>query len=261
MSRFQVEGDPNVASFGLTSLQLPSDVTLARLTHRATLLRHVDAQRERLAALACSRRVAACQQRALRMLTADAVRQAFDLGQESPALRERYGRNIVGQSVLLARRLVEAGARMVNVNVGDQQNEWYWDDHKGVFSGHRKRLPPFDGAFSTLIDDLHDRGLLDSTLVISVGEFGRTPKINPDAGRDHWPDCYTAILAGGGVPGGLSHGSSDKIGAFPAADPVTPGDLTATLFTRFGLDPATELADPTGRRYRLSEGTAIAAFL
>jgi hypothetical protein len=120
--------------------------------------------------------MAACRRKAFRLLASDVVRRAFDLAHEPLATRERYGRNIVGQSVLLARRLVEAGVRFVNVNVGDQQNDWYWDDHKNVFPGHKKKLAPLDWAFSALVEDLHDRGLLDSTLVITMGEFGRTPR-------------------------------------------------------------------------------------
>jgi uncharacterized protein (DUF1501 family) len=159
--------------------------------------------------------------------------------------------------VLLARRLVEAGVRIVNVNVGDQQNEWYWDDHKNNFAGHKKKLAPFDQAFSALVEDLHDRGLLDSTLVMTLGEFGRTPKINADAGRDHWPDCYSAVLAGGGVNAGQIYGASDRAGAYPVSDPVGPADLAATLFSRFHLDPATEIYDRTGRPFRLAEGKPI----
>src|SRR5262249_22505746 len=162
----------------------------------------------------------ACYGSAFRLLTSRDIRAAFDLSRESIVSRERYGRNIVGQSVLLARRLVEAGVRMVNVNVGDQQNDWYWDDHKNNFTGHKKKLPPFDLAFSALVEDLQDRGLLDSTLVMTLGEFGRTPKINPDAGRDHWPDCYCAVLAGGGIHAGQIYGASDRTGAYPVSDPA-----------------------------------------
>ena len=256
--RFQVEGDPSAPGFGPPSLRLPAGVTLERLEHRASLLRVIDAQVSGLVERESATRMDACHRKAFRLLASDVVRRSFDLAQEPPTTRARYGRNIVGQSVLLARRLVEAGVRLVNVNVGDQQKDWYWDDHKNVFGGHKKRLAPFDRAFSALVEDLHQRGLLDSTLVITLGEFGRTPKINPDAGRDHWPNCYSAVLAGGGVKGGLYYGASDKVGAYPSSDPVTPGDLAATLFSRFGLDPATEIADRTGRPYRLAEGTPIA---
>src|SRR5262249_48096338 len=187
--RFQVEGDPSAPGFDAASLRLPADVTLERLEHRESLLRLIDAQLPRLAEREAGPRLAVCRRKAFRLLASDVVRRAFDLADEPLATRERYGRNIVGQSVLLARRLVEAGVRFVNVNVGDQQNGWYWDDHKNVFPGHKKKLAPLDWAFSALVEDLHDRGLLDSTLVITMGEFGRTPKINPDAGRDHWPRC------------------------------------------------------------------------
>jgi len=237
---------------------LPAEVPLERLEHRESLLRLIDAQLPSMANRESGTRMEVCYRKAFRLLASDVVRRSFDLAQEPAKTRERYGRNIVGQSVLLARRLVEAGVRLVNVNVGDQQNEWYWDDHKNVFPGHRKKLAPFDRAFAALVEDLQDHGLLDSTLVISMGEFGRTPKINPDAGRDHWPDCYNAVLAGGGVKGGLLFGASDKVGAYPTSNPVTPGDLAATLFSRFGLDPAAELIDRTGRPYRLAEGTPIA---
>ena len=123
----------------------------------------------------------------------------------------------------------------------------------------RLRLPVLDQALSALIEDLDQRGLLNSTLVVALGEFGRTPKINRNAGRDHWPDCYSAVLAGGGVRAGAVHGSSDKIGAYPASEPVTPGDLAATIFWRFGIDPAAEICDATGRPYRLAEGEPIRA--
>jgi hypothetical protein len=181
--RFQVEADPNEPGFSHTSFSLPADVTLERLENRESLLGLIDAQREDMARRESSGRMNACYQQAFRVLSSEAVGRAFDMAQEPIRTRERYGRNIVGQSMLLARRLVEAGVCFVNVNVGDQQNEWYWDDHKNVFPGHEKKLLPFDRGFSALIEDLHERGLLDTTLVMSVGEFGRTPKINSDAGR------------------------------------------------------------------------------
>jgi uncharacterized protein (DUF1501 family) len=161
--------------------------------------------------------------------------------------------------LLLARRLVESGVRFVNVNDkirnGQLEN---WDSHENNF-GRLKNdlLPPADQAFAALIEDLTERGLLESTLVIAMGEFGRTPQINKSGGRDHWPDCYTVVLAGGGVRGGSVYGASDKIGAYPASDPVTPGDLAATLFWRFGLDPAAHIHDVTGRPYRLADGEPI----
>ncbi len=161
--------------------------------------------------------------------------------------------------VLLARRLVEAGVRFVNVNDkihnGQTAN---WDSHENNFGRLKDDLlPPADRAFSTLIEDLDARGLLDSTLVVSLAEFGRTPRINGNAGRDHWPDCFSVVLAGGGMRGGTLYGTSDRLGAYPATDPVTPGDLAATLFWCFGLEPETEIRDLTSRPYRLAEGAPI----
>jgi uncharacterized protein (DUF1501 family) len=133
-----------------------------------------------------------------------------------------------------------------------------WDTHVNNFGRLKNTLlPPCDMAFSALVEDLESRGLLDSTLVIMLGEFGRTPKINRDGGRDHWPDCYSVVLAGGGVRGGTMYGTSDKLGAYPDSNPVTPGDLAATIFSRFGLDPTTELHDLAGRPIRLAGGEPI----
>ena len=164
-----------------------------------------------------------------------------------------------GQNLLLARRLVEAGIPFVNVYDFRQQGQ-NWDAHFKNFNQHKTHLLPIaDQSLSTLIDDLDERGLLDSTLVVAMGEFGRTPKINADGGRDHWPDCYTVLLAGGGIRGGSVYGSSDRLGAFPATDPVTPADLAATIFWRFGINPATEVHDLTGRPHRLSDGQPVQA--
>jgi uncharacterized protein (DUF1501 family) len=169
-----------------------------------------------------------------------------------------YARHMRGQNLLLARRLVEAGVPFVNVYDFKQQGQ-NWDAHFKCANQHRTHLlPQADRSLSALIEDLDARGLLDSTLVVAMGEFGRTPKINREGGRDHWPDCYTVLLAGGGVRGGAVYGSSDRIGAFPATDPVTPGDLAATIFWRFGLDPAAEIRDQGGRPHRLAEGRPVA---
>jgi uncharacterized protein (DUF1501 family) len=150
---------------------------------------------------------------------------------------------------------VEAGSRFVTA-AGYHSNSW--DTHSDNDKGHRDRLaPPLDRTLTALIDDLDERGLLDTTLVIAMGEFGRTPKINAAAGRDHWPDCYTMVLAGGGVRGGAVYGASDKIGAYPDRDPVSPADLAATIFWRFGIDPAREIHDQTNRPIRLSDGQPL----
>ena len=183
----------------------------------------------------------------------------FTWARKIPRLRDRYGRNKLGQSVLLARRLVEAGVRFVTVYDGQHNGQdANWDAHQDVFGRLKNNLiPPADQAFAALIDDLGGRGLLEETLVIAMGEFGRTPKINAAAGRDHWPNCYSVVLAGGGVQGGITFGSSDKFGAYPDTDAVTPADLAATLFWRFGLDPAREVQDLTGRPYKLADGQPI----
>ncbi len=256
---FQVNRDPNSPDFKVDELQLPADLPLARLEDRQALLGLVEGQLRNSERLARQASMTTFQERAFRILHSDAVRRAFDLGRESVHMRDRYGRHTLGQSLLLARRLVEAGVRFINVNDkianGQLAN---WDSHENNF-GRLKNdlLPPADQAFSALIEDLGARGILDTTLVVVLAEFGRTPKVNAHAGRDHWPDCFSVVLAGGGVHGGIIHGSSDRIGAFPAADPVTPGDLAATLFWRFGLEAKTEIHDLTGRPYRLAEGEPL----
>jgi hypothetical protein len=255
---FQVNRDPNEPGFRVDELELPAELPLARLEDRRSLLTLVDRkarQADRLAVKGMN----VYQERAFNLLRSEEVRRAFDLSGETPALRERYGRNKLGQSLLLARRLVEAGVRFVNVNDKVSNGQLAnWDSHENNF-GRLKNdlLPPADQAFSALVEDLETRGLLESTLVVALAEFGRTPRINKNRGRDHWPDCFSVVLAGSGVQGGAVYGASDRIGAFPAIDPVTPGDLAATMFARFGLDPKTELRDLTGRPYRLADGEPI----
>jgi hypothetical protein len=256
---FQVIRDPNEPDFRVGELELPAELPLARLEDRRSLLSVIEAQTARADRHAARKGLSVYRQKAFDLLRSPEVRRAFDLSREGPALRERYGRNKLGQSLLLARRLVEAGVRFVNVNdkVRNGQLE-NWDSHENNF-GRLKNdlLPPADRALSALVEDLEVRGLLASTLVVALAEFGRTPQINKSAGRDHWPFCFSVILAGGGVKGGAVFGSSDKVGAYPATDPVTPGDLAATLFWRFGLAPATEIRDLTGRPYRLAEGRPL----
>jgi hypothetical protein len=247
--RFQVDRDPNAPDFRLSAFDGAAD-----LTGRAALLRRLDHAPPPGRAADSG----AYRDRALTLLASPEVRRLFDLSAEPPRQRDRYGRHRLGQSLLLARRLVEGGVNFVSVYDGQRngQNE-NWDSHETLFPRHRQLIPPSDQAFSAFIEDLTERGLLDSTLVIAMGEFGRTPKMNRTAGRDHWPDCYTAVLAGGGVCGGAVHGSSDRIGAYPATDPATPADLAATVLWRFGLDPTSEVRDQTGRPFRLAEGEPL----
>lgn len=217
---------------------------------------------------------------AYRLLDSETLHRAIDLSQESPTLRERYGfgseavavgegggggngaemgyaRHMRGQNLLLARRLVEAGVPFVNVYDFRQQGQ-NWDAHFKCANQHKTHLlPQADRGLATLITDLDERGLLDSTLVVAMGEFGRTPTINGDAGRDHWPDCYTVLMAGGGIQGGAVYGASDRIAAYPDVDPVTPGDIAATIYWRFGFDPDEELDDTLGRPHRLAAGEPL----
>ena len=255
---FQVQSDPNSPDFRVSEIELPAGLSLDELENRQALLSHVNARMPTEASAAEST-MNTHYQRAFSLLRSDAVRRAFDINQEDAPTRERYGRNVHGQSALLARRLVESGVRFVSVHDRVRNGPNNWDTHDNNFGRLKDDLlPPCDMAFSALVEDLDARGLLDSTLVVMLGEFGRTPKINGQGGRDHWPDCYSVVLAGGGVQGGQLYGASDKLGAYPDRDGVTPGDLAATIFWRFGLDPTTELHDLTGRPFRLATGNPIA---
>ena len=262
-SPLQISRNPNAPGFRVAELSLHGDVTLQRLNDRESLRRMLNEQAVTAEKLAVAAPLDGFVERALTLLTSDAVRGSFDLTQENPRTRDRYGRNKHGQSVLLARRLVESGVRFVTVNsMGDQElgGRDDWDTHSNNFSDTKNvLLPPVDQALSALIEDLEARGLLDSTLVLWMGEFGRTPHVNAkaDGGRDHWPHCFSVVLAGGGVKGGSTYGTSDKWAAYPDSDPVSPGDLAATLFWRFGLDPHTEIHDLTGRPYRVADGEPI----
>jgi hypothetical protein len=247
--RFQVDGDPSAPGFRVAAFEGAADVG-----GRAALLRRLD--RAPLPGRAA--RAAVYRERALRLLASADVRRLFQISAEPPRLRDRYGRHRFGQSLLLARRLVEGGVNFVAAFDGQTNGQdANWDSHERLFSRHRQLIPPTDQALSALVEDLDARGLLETTLVVALGEFGRTPRINRNGGRDHWPDCYSVVLAGGGVTGGAVLGASDRIGAYPASDPVTPADLAATIYWRFGIDPATEIRDQTGRPFRLAEGEPI----
>jgi hypothetical protein len=250
--------DPNGATFGIPELTLRAEVDPGRLDNRKDLLADLN---HRLAAFERSdgaRLLDTYQRKAFTLLHSSATRQAFDLAKEPPALRDAYGRNIYGQSVLLARRLVEAGTRMVTLKWAPDANAT-WDTHGNNFPKLKNELlPQLDASLSTLLQDLRGRGLLEETLVLVLGEFGRSPKINGMAGRDHWPRCYSLLLAGGGVKGGMVYGRSDRIGSDPAENPVTPHDLIATFYSLLGIGTETELPDQLGRPVRLvGPGTVI----
>jgi Protein of unknown function (DUF1501) len=251
----QVTKDPNAPDFRVAEVELPAGISLAELENRQALLSRINAQMPDAPA---PENMNKFYQRAFDLLHSDAVRRAFDINREDAKTRERYGRNIHGQSALLARRLVESGVRFVSVFDRVRNGPNNWDTHDRNFARLKDDLlPPCDMAISALVEDLEARGLLESTLVVMLGEFGRTPKINGAGGRDHWPNCYSVVLAGGGIAGGAVYGASDKLGAYPELDAVMPGDLAATIFWRFGLDPATELHDMTGRPFRLAAGEPI----
>ena len=263
---FFVGQDPNAKSFRLPELSLPAETSLARLDDRRALLRAVDRQSDLLETSATAQGIDRFYDRALTMLASPAVKQAFDLGREDANLRDRYGRTSYGQSCLLARRLVESGVRFVTVYFSDTIGGAFgggWDTHGDNCNRLKKRLLPMtDQTVPTLIEDLDARGLLDETLVVWMGEFGRTPRISdtkqfgPD-GRDHWPRCYTVLMAGGGIRGGAVHGASDKIGAFPSLDPVSPDDIAATMYWALGIDPESEFTDALGRPLPIAAGRPI----
>jgi hypothetical protein len=276
-----VGGDPSVANYKIPGLTRPVDVTSARLQRRRDLLSQMDRSAGAYPEDSLFRGVAANYQRAFSLLATPRTRDAFDLSKEPAALRSRYGladrfdRSVsvrkfgglphLGQCLLLARRLIEAGVRLVTVCTG-RRTEQTWDGHRQHFDLLRQSiLPYFDRGFSALLEDLSDRGLLSETLVVAMGEFGRTPKVGQvtslagatPAGRDHWPRCYTVLLGGAGIHGGMVYGSSDEFAADPRDNPVTPEDIAATIYHALGVDPATPIHDPLGRRHFVALGDPI----
>jgi hypothetical protein len=262
---WQVRQDPNRPGFGFEGLALPAGLSVERLDRRKALLDQMSAGQDRLAAQAAQSKdpFAAQIERAYALLLSGKVARAFDLSREDPRVRDRYGRHTYGQSLLLATRLVAAGVPIVQVNMGRVQT---WDTHSANFKSLKTRLlPPTDQGVSAMLDDLETRGLLDETLVIVTGEFGRTPRIgsttgnnNTRDGRDHWSAVFSAVFAGAGVRGGQTIGQSDKMGAYPASRPYTPGDFAATIYRSLGIDSATELRDRFNRPIRLCDGDEIA---
>ena len=251
--------DPAAADFRVPDMGLVDGVSQERQQLRSDLLGQLDHHGCRIEAEA-ARDYAVMQSKALSMANATGVSQAFDLSQEPTAVRERYGRHTWGQSHLLARRLVEAGVPFVTTVNG---RSIIWDTHKDNFSRLETRLvPQMQQGYTALLEDLAERGLLDTTLVVWMGDFGRTPLINKEAGRDHWPSCYTMVLAGGGIRGGQVVGESDKIGGVPRTRPITPADIHATIFTALGYDPhAITFRSADGRPIQLSDGEPIGELL
>lgn len=247
---FWVLEDPNSPAFRVQNLSLPEEVPTNRMSERSRLLAALDEGLPQPVERALTA-MNDFQHKAFDLLTTRATQQAFDLNKESEQNRDRYGRNIYGQSVLLARRLIEAGTRCVTVSWAPDANAT-WDTHGGNFQKLRNPLlPQFDAACSSLLEDLDTRGLLDRTLVAVLGDFGRTPKVNAGAGRDHWNACYTVMLAGGGFKRGFVFGASDRIGSQPAESPVSPGDIIATIYRLLGISPSHTIYDALNRPHAL----------
>ncbi|WP_020475455.1 DUF1501 domain-containing protein [Zavarzinella formosa] len=251
--------DPNTPNFRLPNVSLDPDMTPSRLGERRSLLGRLDG-RSKKKTEAVNAEHGLNQDNAFSMITSPQVQKAFDLSQEPAKVRDRYGRHRWGQSHLLARRLVESGVKFVSTMNG---RSIIWDTHKDNFNRMKTTLvPPMELAFSALLEDLEDRGMLDTTLVLWMSDFGRTPIINAEAGRDHWSQCYSVVIAGGGIRGGQIIGESDRTGAVPKSHPVSPADIHATVFEALGYDPQQNSYLTTeGRPYPLSEGEAIKGLL
>jgi hypothetical protein len=269
----EIKEAPNSKELPAHALTMPAEVDAGRLRARRSLLEQIETLDRRFQQSKAAEGLGGFYEQAFRMVVSPAARRAFDLDREPPVVRDRYGRNEYGESFLLARRLVEAGVRLVSViwmyitPKGAVSN--VWDNHGGTaalggITGYamlkeKYCLPPLDRALSALLEDLAQRGLLDETLVVAVGEFGRTPKINATQGRDHWGACYSALLAGGGICGGQVYGASDKQAAYVKDRPVAPEDLLATIYQAFGLPPESEIQARDGRPLRLCEGKPVFA--
>jgi uncharacterized protein (DUF1501 family) len=262
---FNLKSDPNRPDFAVPDLLRRADLPPGRLEERRALLAAVDSSRADLARTPPARQLEPFFDRGFDLLTGGKAQKAFDVEQEPARVRARYGRHVFGQSLLVARRLVEAGVRFVNVhwpNVGGGRN---WDTHSNGFRRLKNDLlPPTDRGLAALLEDLDGRGLLRRTLVVLLTEFGRAPQIGKTfqnsggvAGRDHWSTCFSLVLAGGGVRGGRVCGASDAKGAFPAEMPLTPSDIAATIYQALGIDPHLTLRDSEGRTHLLCEGKPI----
>jgi hypothetical protein len=248
---FSLGSDPANGNFRVRDLALPGGIDDARFARRRNILQTVDGH---FASLEKSDKISAMDtfyQRAYALISSEKAREAFDINKEEAKLRDEYGRNEAGQRMLMARRLVEAGVRFVSLTYGS------WDNHDSIKGAIENQLPRFDQAFARLIRDLDDRGLLDSTLVMVSSEFGRTPKINGTAGRDHWPKVFSIVLAGGGIKRGSVYGTSDAIAAEPENDPLTVEDLATTIYKQLGIVAEKELMAPGDRPVEIVDGGKV----
>lgn len=268
-----ISSDPNAPDFGISGVDLPNGLSLGRFSERNTLRQQLELRLETLQASVLSQKHDILYQQAVALVASNSARQAFELDRERAALRELYGRHPMGQGLLLARRLVEAGTTLVTVNWHNDHSDVkspFWDTHRDNFKTLKQNLlPPTDRALAALLSDLHDRGLLATTMVVVLGEFGRTPRIGrivmnnatDGTGRDHWPHAYSVLIAGGGVSGGRVHGASDERAAYVARDPVSPPDLMATILWSLGVDRSTTIHDRLRRPQPICEGEPVTALL
>ena len=247
---FVIDADPAAPEFAVRDVVLPEGVTSDRAQNRRDALSELNGfQRAALDVSRDERALDAFYERSYRLMTSASAREAFDLRRERTPMREGYGMTSLGQCCLLARRLVEGGCRFVTIENG------HWDTHRDNARSLRDLLvPSLDRALSTLVTDLDERGLLDSTLVVLTTEFGRTPRINNMAGRDHWPQAFSMVMAGGGLRRGIVLGATDRLGATVTDRPITPPDMAATILHALGIDPATTLHTPAGRPVELASG-------
>jgi hypothetical protein len=243
---FSLGSDPADKNFKVRDLNLPAGIDDKRFDRRRSMLETVDAHFRSIESSDVVASMDSFYQKAYSLISAPHAREAFNLDKEPAKMKEFYGNNQAGQRFLMARRLVEAGVRFVSVTYGS------WDMHQGIGAGITRQLPAFDQAYAALITDLEQRGLLDSTLVMVSSEFGRTPKINKDGGRDHWPRVFSVAFAGGGFKRGYVYGSSDATGADVEENPLHVADLAATLYNQIGIDPSKKLVTPDGRPVALT---------
>lgn len=266
----EIEAAGESKSTATHSLTLPPDISEPRLLARNGLLKTLEDADAHLQSLQAAKDLDGFQEQAFSMLSSPQAKRALNIDQENDQTRDRYGRNEWGESILMARRLVEAGVRLVTISwmyiqkSGNVANVW---DNHGPFEGKTGYemlkaeycLPSLESGFAALMDDLSASGLLDETLVAMYGEFGRTPKINKNAGRDHWGACQSAVLAGGGIQGGQVYGTSDRDSAYPTSDPVSPEDMLATIYHAMGISPDLEMHDQLGRPHRVVDGKPLSS--
>jgi hypothetical protein len=248
---FSLGADPAQGGFKVRDLQLADGIDDKRFERRQSILGTVDNHFRSIEKSDALTAMDSFYQRAYSMISSKEAREAFDLSSEPDAIKEQYGRNAAGQRMLLARRLVEGGVRFVSMTYGG------WDHHGQIRQSFQREMPPFDKAFAALINDLESRKLLDSTLIMVSSEFGRTPKINQNEGRDHWPKCFSVVLAGGGIKKGMIYGSSDPTGGEPADSPVTVEELAATVYHQLGIDPDKRLMSPGNRPIDIVRGGKV----